>query len=82
MHSFIMKITHSLAAKDTIAVVRGMYKVVEGGINTYRVDNVDAKLKHSWHTKFDPEVKTEAKPSAETSSNVKNAESQYREKKT
>ena len=52
MHSFIMKITHSLAAKDAIAVARGFYKVVEGGINTSRVDNVDAKMKHSWHDKI------------------------------
>jgi hypothetical protein len=34
MHSIIMKITHSLAAKDTIAVLRGMYKVVDGGIRS------------------------------------------------
>jgi hypothetical protein len=51
-----MKITHSLAAKDTIAVVRGLYKVAEGGVNTYRVDNVDAKLKHSWHARLDPVI--------------------------
>ena len=36
MHSFIMKITHSLAAKDTIAIARGIYKVIEGGIYTSR----------------------------------------------
>jgi len=28
-----MKITHSLAAKDTIALARGLYKVLEGGAN-------------------------------------------------
>jgi hypothetical protein len=49
MHSFIMKITHSLASKDAIAVARGMYKVVEGGINAYREDNVNVKMAKSWH---------------------------------
>lgn len=51
MHSFIMKITHSLAAKDAIAVARGLYKVVEGGVATYRADNVEVKLNDSWHNK-------------------------------
>lgn len=46
-----MKITHSLAAKDAIAVARGMYKVVEGGVHTYRADNVEAKSTSSWHNK-------------------------------
>jgi hypothetical protein len=49
MHSFIMKITHSLASKDAIAVARGMYKVVEGGISAYREDNVNVKMANSWH---------------------------------
>jgi hypothetical protein len=44
-----MKITHSLASKDAIAVARGMYKVVEGGINAYREDNVNVKMTKSWH---------------------------------
>lgn len=46
-----MKITHSLAAKDAIAVARGLYKVVEGGVATYRADNVEVKLNDSWHNK-------------------------------
>ena len=49
MHSFIMKITHSLPAKDTIAVARGLYKVIEGGIYTSRAERVDTKLAKSWH---------------------------------
>ena len=44
-----MKITHSLAAKDTIAVARGLYKVVQGGVATYRADNVEVKSHNSWH---------------------------------
>lgn len=51
MHSFIMKITHSLAAKDTIAVARGFYKVVQGGVASYRADNVEVKSHNSWHNK-------------------------------
>ena len=48
-----MKVTHSLVAKDVIAVARGMYKVVEGGIATYRADNVEVKTHNSWHNKPD-----------------------------
>lgn len=44
-----MKITHSLAAKDAIAVARGLYKVVQGGVATYRADNVEVKSNNSWH---------------------------------
>lgn len=46
-----MKITHSLAAKDTIAVARGFYKVVQGGVASYRADNVEVKSHNSWHNK-------------------------------
>jgi hypothetical protein len=34
MHSFIMKISHSIIAKDSIAIFRGMYKVIEGNFKT------------------------------------------------
>lgn len=46
-----MKVTHSLAAKDAIAVARGLYKVIEGGVATYRADNIEAKSNNSWHNK-------------------------------
>lgn len=39
MHSLIMKISHSLGLKDTIAVGRGLYRVVEGGLETARINN-------------------------------------------
>ena len=32
MYSLILKITHTPAIKDSIAVLRGVYKVAEGGI--------------------------------------------------
>lgn len=32
MYSLILKITHSQAAKDSIAIARGLYRVAEGGM--------------------------------------------------
>ncbi len=57
MHSFIMKITHSLVAKDSIAVARGIYKVIEGGISASRTNNIDVKLKKSWHDNVEKSYK-------------------------
>jgi len=34
MHSVIMKITHSLAIKDTIAIARGLYKVLDATLKS------------------------------------------------
>ena len=37
MYSLILKITHSVRAKDIIAVSRGMYKVFEGATSANKV---------------------------------------------
>ncbi len=55
-----MKITHSLVAKDTIAVGRGIYKVIEGGVSAYRADNIEINMKKSWHS--NPEVQSKSEP--------------------
>ena len=34
MYSLIIKITHNVKAKDTIAIARGIYRVVAGGMET------------------------------------------------
>ena len=50
MHSFIMKITHSLVAKDAIAIARGMYKVIESGSGLS--SDYSIKGSKSWHDKL------------------------------
>ena len=37
MYSLVLKITHSVRAKDAIAVARGLYRVVDGAVSSQRV---------------------------------------------